>query len=128
MSALVASVDTSIWILYTRGDPEVVHRLTRLLNADRVYLHPWVRYELLLGAGLPEPLQELLALLPVPDLPDEVEVVRSIAVHQLQRTGIGWVDANLLVSAKSSGMALWTADAKLAKAAQKAKLSKLRGT
>ena len=110
-------VDTSIWIDHFRQSSL---RLVGLLNATQVMVHPFVIGEIALGtiknrkavldglAGMPQA--------PVATLP---EVFAFIETAKLAGSGIGYVDAHLLASAKLAGALVWTSDKPLAAAAHK---------
>ena len=113
-------VDTSVWVLHlSKG----VSSLRELLEAGQVLLHPMVRGEISLG-NLPNRshILQLLALLPSPQIADLGETLEFIERHKLHGTGIGWVDANLLASARLSSAPLWSLDKPLNRAAQKLNL------
>ena len=91
-------VDTSIWIEYLRG---IDSPLDDILGSGLELLHPFVYGELLLN-GLPQrgPFAERLhGLKPVP-LAAPADVAAFIVWAKLAGTGVGYVDTNLLVSAK----------------------------
>ena len=105
-------VDTSIWIDHLRqGDPT----LAGLLNADQVYMHPFIIGEIALGK-LPRRaslLRDLMDLpMAAPATPDEV--LSFIEGERLHGLGIGYVDAHLLAATRlSPDAALWTRDRRL---------------
>lgn len=91
-------VDTSIWVDHFRK-PNII--LSPLLAEGLASLHPFVFGELALG-GLPaqsEIAVKLLAL-PRPPMAPPSEAAAFIGWAQLTGTGIGYVDAHLLLSAK----------------------------
>jgi predicted nucleic acid-binding protein len=91
--------DTSVWIDHFRGLATLLE--TPPARASRRLLHPFVFGELLLG-GMPrdgQHLQQLQSLKPAP-VADAVEVNAFIEWAELAGTGIGYVDAHLLVSAR----------------------------
>lgn len=111
-------VDTSIWIDHLRrsnGD------LQRLLADGLVGVHEFVVGELALGhlkRG-----EEVIALLGnLARLPAAAhdEVIHFVRAHDLQGSGIGWVDAHLLCAARVAGWTVWTKDGKLRAAARRA--------
>lgn len=90
--------DTSIWIDHFRGrDP----RLAALIVNEEVACHPYVFGELLLG-GLPAKSEAgaLLYELPVPHVASPGEAETFIIQQELSGTGVGYVDAHLLLSAR----------------------------
>jgi predicted nucleic acid-binding protein len=104
-------VDTSIWVDHLRqGDA----RLKKLLEAGQVAIHPFVVGELALGNLR----QRDIVLASLRDLPHAVsagneEVFDFIERQALAGTGIGWVDAHLLASARLTSASLWTRDKRL---------------
>ena len=110
-------VDTSVWVDYLRkGDA----RLKALLGAGQVLVHSFVLGELALGN-----LHQRDAILQsLQDLPQAVsagdgEVLGIIEQNALFGLGIGYVDAQLLASARLSAALLWTHDKRLHEAASR---------
>ena len=105
-------VDTSIWIDHWRNSDE---RLTRLLEAGQVLVHPFVVGELALGNLLHR--QQVLTVLQ--DLPQAVratdaEVLGFIDQAALAGSGIGYIDAHLLAAIRlTPGTQLWSRDKRL---------------
>lgn len=104
--------DTSIWIAHFRGqetplDDDQVVRLPWLL-------HPYVYGELLLG-GLPKagPTRDQLSSLSAAPVGSPAEANAFILWAELAGTGIGFVDSNLLLSARLSSAKLVTLDQRL---------------
>ena len=109
--------DTSVWAHHIR-DPSA--DFLQHLNADQVLMHSWVVGELALG-NLPRRsafLNFLKALPPMIEARDE-EVMEMIEANKLHGSGIGWVDAHLVASARLSQAALWTRDKRLFAVAQR---------
>jgi predicted nucleic acid-binding protein len=107
--------DTSVWIEHLRrGDA----RLESLLESGGVFIHPFIIGELALGnlrqrdtvLGL---LRDLPQALPASD----EEVLGFIETYGLSGTGIGYIDAHLLASARLMAASLWTRDKRLRTAA-----------
>ncbi|MBN9534156.1 MAG: PIN domain-containing protein [Alphaproteobacteria bacterium] len=105
-------VDTSVWIDHLRkGDAQ----LTRWLTDGLVLVHPFIVGEIALGSLR----QRKLILESLQDLPQAVvasdaELLRAIEDWNLAGSGIGYVDAHLLASARlSDATRLWTRDRKL---------------
>lgn len=105
-------IDTCVWIDHFRaGDPQ----LAQLLRTGRALLHPFVLGEIALGsirdrAAVIESLQAL----------DGVTVARAedvlslIEIEGLAGSGIGYVDAHILASARlTPGALVWTRDKRL---------------
>ncbi|MFZ1746167.1 MAG: VapC toxin family PIN domain ribonuclease [Nitrospirales bacterium] len=85
-----------------------------------VLTHSYVIGEL--GCGMIKNRLEILALLqalPKAQIADDHEVLHLLESQKLYRSGLGWVDINLLASAQLTGCGLWTADSPLQKAAIK---------
>jgi hypothetical protein len=108
----VILVDTSVWVEHLRrGLP----RLATLLQDGKVLIHPWVIGELACGNLRNRgDVLELLQALPAAVVASDSEVLLLIEREQLMGRGIGYVDANLLASAKLSHCQLWTQDRRLA--------------
>lgn len=104
-------VDTSVWIDHLRRSDG---QLQRLLEDGVVGVHEFVLGELALGhlkrRGEVLALLENLTRLPVAA---HREVVHFVHAHDLQGSGIGWVDAHLLCAARIARWTVWTADGKL---------------
>ena len=109
-------VDTSVWVEHLRrGLP----RLATLLQEESVLIHPWVIGEL--ACGNLRNRGEVLTLLhglPAAVVASDSEVLLLSEREQLMGRGIGYVDAQLLASAKLSHCQLWTQDRRLAALAQ----------
>ena len=92
-------VDTSIWVALLQGKPTP---LEDVLGEGRIALHPFVLGELLLN-GLPKhgPFsQESLESYRKVPVASPTEVVSFIQWAQLAGTGVGYVDAHLLVATR----------------------------
>lgn len=115
-------VDTSVWIDFWRGSNAVAD-LGRLLEEDEVLLHPWVLGEIALGSlgSRRAAILRDLELLPVAPIVASEEVRSFVDHHQLAGTGLGWVDVQLLASARIAGAEVWTNDRRLASAWQRAR-------
>lgn len=83
-------VDTSVWIDHLRRGHAA---LSALLEAGRVMVHPQA------------------------EVAHHDEVMAFVETHRLMGSGVGWVDVHLLASAKLGDVSIWTADARLKKAA-----------
>lgn len=108
-------VDTSVWSDHLRRhDP----KLAQLLDAGSVLAHPFVIGEIACGVFPQRTLTiELLNSLPIAPLLAQAEVLGFIERHSLAGTGVGFVDAHLLASARVARATLWTRDRRLAAAA-----------
>ena len=105
--------DTSIWIDHLRvGD----HALAACLDEGQVLMHPFIIGEL--ACGNLRNRAQLLALwrrLPQALVATHIEVMYFIEQQNLMGSGIGYVDAHLLTSARISGArGLWTRNRRLA--------------
>ena len=109
-------VDTSVWVEHLRhGLP----RLATHLQEGEVLIHPWVIGELACGnLRNRSQLLELMQGLPAATVASEAEVLLLIERYRLMGRGIGYVEAQLLASAKLSHCRLWTQDRHLAAVAQ----------
>ena len=113
-------VDTSVWVDHLRGDNAT---LTLLLARGEVVCHSFVVGEL--ACGRLKNRKEVLALLtalPRARQADHDEVLVFVESHRLGGSGIGWVDAHLLASAKLSNVPLWTLDRRLSSVARSLRL------
>lgn len=105
-------VDTSIWIDHIRSSDAM---LSALLTARQVTVHPFVLGELALGTASVTS-QGLLDLASLPSIVmmQDADVLRAIRSLALSGSGIGYVDAHLVLSvAVSIGHRLWTRDKRL---------------
>lgn len=108
-------VDTSVWVDHLRRGNR---RLEGLLQDGLVLAHPFVLGELALGRlKRRKEILGLLGQMPRAEDAKHDEVLEFLDRHDLAGSGIGWVDAHLLVSAALSGALLWTLDRRLAMAA-----------
>lgn len=108
-------VDTSVWVDHLRGDNQ---QLVDLLENGRVLCHPDVIGEIACGnLHNRAEILELLNALPQATAVTFSEALTFLEVHHLYGRGLGWVDTQLLASARVSGCPLWTLDRRLAKAA-----------
>jgi predicted nucleic acid-binding protein len=117
----VILVDTSVWVRHLRYLDET---LTEQLNAEEVLAHPFVIGELALGNLRQRDLVlSSLQELPQASVASHEEVLQLIHAGALFGTGIGYVDAHLLASARLAvGATLWTRDKRLQAAASKLRL------
>lgn len=107
-------VDTSVWSRHLRvGAPG----LEGLLRGGLVVVHPWVIGELTLGPGVRGGFLTDLGRLRGLPVVDTEALLDFIRLHTLR--GIGWVDAQLLLSALQSDVLLWTDDRGLGAAAER---------
>lgn len=109
---MIVLADTSVWVdLWRHGNT----RLARLLDQNRVVVHPFVLGEIALGRITPraEVLRHLEAL-DAPRVAEYAEVLALIERAPLWGRGIGWVDAHLLASALLDRLRIWTLDRRLA--------------
>jgi len=111
----VILVDTSIWVDHLRSG---LPQLTAALRESAVLIHPWVIGELACGNLRDRSrVLQLLQGLPAARVATPAEVLALIEQHQLMGRGIGFVDAQLLASARLSHCSLWTQDRRLAELA-----------
>ncbi len=109
-------VDTSVWIdHFRRGNRALALRL----QEGAVFGHPFIVGELACGnLRQRNNILSLLSSLPQVPLADHREVLDFIDANRLMGSGLGWIDAHLLCSAKLANVGLWTLDTRLAKAAR----------
>jgi predicted nucleic acid-binding protein len=109
--------DTSIWADHFRSDD---FHLAELLSNNNVVIHPFVLAEIALGSlrGRAKSIHDLQSL-PAARVVDDAAVLHSIEQLKLYATGIGFVDAHILLSAKQEGHDLWTRDKRLAAQAER---------
>jgi predicted nucleic acid-binding protein len=118
----VILADTSIWVDHFRcNDPRLEHSL----NREDVFMHPLVLGELAMGNLIPRaPRLADLMDLPVIEVATDDEVLRFIELQKLFGTGIGYIDAHLLVAVTLTVESkLWTRDKRLEAAAARLGLS-----
>jgi len=108
-------VDTSVWVNhFRRGE----HHLAKLLMDAEVACHPFTIGELACGnIGNRAEILNLLRSLPLAPTINLDEYRYFVERNKLYEIGIGFVDVNLLASAKLAGVPLWTIDKKLQHAA-----------
>lgn len=113
-------VDTSIWVDHLRRGNAA---LVRKLSAGEVWCHAFVIGELACGTlRRRDEVLSLLAALPRAPIAEHREVLAFVDAHALMGLmgrGIGWIDAHLLASATLGRLPLWTADKRLASAANR---------
>ena len=111
-------VDTPVWVDHLRRpDPD----LAPLLTNGQVLVHPFVIGEVALGSIKNRAeMVNGLRLLPRPRVAFEFEVLMFIERHALHGSGIGYVDAHVLLAARltEDGL-LWTRDRRLRAAAER---------
>lgn len=104
-------VDTSVWISHFKKGENI---LTSLLNKGEVALHDFIIGELACGSlNKRGTILSLLQDLHRVDTITIVEYLIFIEKFNLNGKGLGFVDINLLASAKISGYPLYTFDKKL---------------
>lgn len=104
-------VDTSVWIDHLRlVDPE----LASALHSCEVLCHPHVVGELACGnLRARDKVITLLQALPVSPVVSDKESLCFIDNYSLMARGIGYIDVQLLASARLAGAHLWTRDKRL---------------
>jgi len=110
-------VDTSVWADHIRKRNEI---MARLMGDGKVLIHPFVVGELVLG-NLNNRAVYIASweAMPHAQLAQDAEVFKMIELNTLYGTGIGYVDAHLLASARISQVKLWTRDKRLHSVAAK---------
>ena len=103
--------DTSIWIDYLRGQNE---QLAQYIQNNQLATHLMVLGELALGSfSNRRKLLKSCASLPLISIANHESVMEFIDKFGLMGKGIGWVDANWLVSVSQDSAKLWTRDKRL---------------
>jgi len=110
-----ALVDTSVWIDHLRRADS---SLQACLQAGQIWTHTVVIGELAAGhlSRRSEILRHLQKL-PRADEIDLAEGLHLLDAHSLAGRGLSWSDVQLLAAARIEGLALWTKDRALSKAA-----------
>jgi len=105
-------VDTSVWVDHLRKREPA---LERLLEAGRVFIHPFIIGELACGnIKHRETILFLLKDLPAATVATHDEALLYIEKNTLMGKGIGYIDIHLLASvALSCACSLWTRDKRL---------------
>jgi hypothetical protein len=117
----VILVDTSVWVDHLRYGRSA---LAARLEAGDVACHPFVLGELACGRlARRREILSLLAELPQVGLVEHDEVLAFVDANRLAGSGIGWVDAHLLASAKLSHTPLWTLDRRMVRVARRLRLA-----
>jgi predicted nucleic acid-binding protein len=108
-------VDTSVWIDHFRNRNA---KLSELLEAGQVWIHPFVIGELACGS-LSQRRKVLMLLSALPGVPmaEHDEVMELIDTRGLYSKGLGWIDMHLLRSAQIMQLPFWTLDKRLSGAA-----------
>jgi predicted nucleic acid-binding protein len=108
-------VDTSVWIDHFRTRNA---RLSELLEAGQVWIHPFTIGELACGS-LSQRRKILMLLSALPGVPEagHDEVMDFVETNALFSKGLGWIDMHLLRSAQILQLPFWTLDKRLAAAA-----------
>lgn len=108
-------VDTSVWVDHLRRGRR---ELAAELEESNVACHPFIIGELACGSlRRRREILGLLAALPQAPIAEHAEVLGFVEANRLHGTGIGWIDAHLLASARLGDTPLWTLDRRLADAA-----------
>lgn len=109
--------DTSVWADHLRRPDET---MSACLDIGEVLIHPFVIGELALGT-MPQydAVINSLSHLPRCIVASPEEALELIRSHRLMGTGVGYVDAHLLASARlTSETLLWTRDKRLRRKAE----------
>lgn len=109
--------DSSIWIDHIRA-PRA--DLSALLAVDSIIQHPFVTSEIALGSMRNrERIVAMLNDLPQVGASDQSIVLEFIEAAEIFGTGLGFVDAHLLMTASEQNLLLWSRDKRLAKQAER---------
>lgn len=107
--------DTNAWVNHLRTADD---RLIRYLGANRVVTCEVIVGELRLGAGVPRELHTAMSLLPRLGVPSASDTLAFIDRHlrTLARSGLGWADVQVVVTAAMHGARLYSHDLAMARA------------
>ena len=102
-------VDTNAWIRHLRTKDT---NLVRFLIEQRVHTSDVVLGELLLGSGLPRSVATDLRALPRLPTPSAAETRAFVERHlrSFAGSGVGWADAQVLLTTVKAGARLYTSD------------------
>ena len=109
-------IDTSVWLGFLRGE-ESGRVASDWITNGQALVHPYVVGELLLG-GLSAENEALMHSLDWCEPAAAGELHDFIRRFRLAGTGVGWVDAALLLAAQTAGAWLATYDTTLARCAR----------
>lgn len=110
-------IDTSVWIDFFRSGRD---DLDAMLEEGISILHPFVFGELVCGNFKRRAfVLSLLDSLPYCKPALHNEVIHFIETNKLYGKGLGWIDFNLIVSAKINDSKLFTLDKRLSNFARK---------
>jgi predicted nucleic acid-binding protein len=117
MASRVILVDTSLLADHFRTVDPVV---SKLLEEGDVVCHPFVIGEIMMGDPRSrQAIADLLHDLPQLQVASDKEVLEVVERHRLFGTGLGYIDAHLLVAVRlAPPVAIWTRDKRLARAAE----------
>lgn len=111
--------DTSIWIEYLRGNPEVFLICQELLEDNRVFGLELIFAELLQGAKGKREVETILQLANlIPSLDEPYHIIESgLLSHRdnFVNQGVGLIDAVIFHAVAKNELLLWTLDKKLRK-------------
>jgi hypothetical protein len=116
----VILVDTSVWIDFLQGR-ESARPLAELLDGQKVFCHPWIFGEMMMG-HLKGRRSEILGNLKVlPQLPvyEIQDLANFLEKEKLYGLGLSLVDLQLLYSSLLKGSPIWTHDGSLHRAAKR---------
>ncbi len=108
-------VDTSVWADHFRASDST---LANLIARGEVLMHPFVLGELAMG-NLLERKRTVAALSALAEAPlaPASDLLAFVDEQDLGGSGLGFVDAHLLISAVLCGATIWTRDRRLAERA-----------
>lgn len=116
-------VDTSVWIDHLSTSPDEI--LIALMARREVATHPFVIGELAIGnMRRRSAVMQELSRLPEVTVARHSEVMRLVDEHRLFGSGIGYIDAHLIASARvTPEVSLWTRDRRLRRVADRLRLT-----
>ncbi|MCH7402106.1 PIN domain-containing protein [Belliella kenyensis] len=109
--------DTSIWIEYLRGNPDVFLTCQELLEDNRVFGLELIFAELLQGAKGKREVETIIQLANlIPSLDEPYRIIESGLLSQkenLVNQGVGLIDVVIFHAVAKNELKLWTLDKKL---------------
>jgi len=109
--------DTSIWIEYLRGNPDVFLTCQELLEDNRVFGLELIFAELLQGAKGKREVETIIQLANlIPSLDEPYHIIESgllLQKESLVNHGVGLIDAVIFHAVAKNELKLWTLDKKL---------------
>lgn len=110
-------IDTSVWISFFKGENKALEVKNHIIE-NNVILHPFILGELLLG-GVSSKTESLILSLPTSRVFEYETIFEFIKKYKIQKSGLGWVDVNIIASAMGENYKILTFDKKLSELCRK---------